>query len=470
MLDIYYHGAVSRISPEAPVPVFKKEGERFLLGGAGNVAVNLAAAGQRVSLMALRGRDIYGVQFRELCLQKGIDTRFLMESEKATTVKTRFLAEKRHQVLRMDVEDVSPIPDETAERLLSAFKDSVRDFDLVIMSDYMKGLLTEKFTQSLLKLAKSAGVPVLVDVKDTNLSKYKGAFLLKPNLLELRRMTGMPADSQEEIVRASAWLSKECECKYTLTTCGANGMVLVSADTARDSNAFWVKSTGHEVYDVTGAGDTAIAYMGACLANRFPIREAVRLANYAAGIQVSKVGASAVYLREVEAFYSGVNESLTHKLLNDEDIANFRGSHAHQTIVFTNGCFDIPHVGHIRYLREAAKLGDVLVVGLNSDASVRRLKGPERPVNCEQDRAEMLCAFSFVDYVAVFDEDTPRCLIETICPDVLVKGGDYAADEIVGADFVRARGGSVEVLPYVEGKSTTGILERIRFSGSGESV
>lgn len=464
MLDLYYYGNVDRISPEAPVPVFKREGERIVLGGAGNVAVNLAAANQRVSLMALTGRDSYGDKLRELCTYYRIDTRFLWQSDKPTTVKTRFLAERRHQVLRMDVEDVSPIPDETAERLLSAFKDSVRDFDLVIVSDYMKGLLTEKFMRGLFRIAGGAGVPVVVDVKDTRLEKYKGAFLLKPNLLELRRMTGMPAQSKEEITEASAWLAKACECRYVLTTCGARGMALV----APDSDAFWVNSTGHEVYDVTGAGDTAIAYLSACMANRFPVREAVRVANYAAGVQVSKVGASAVYLREVENFYAGVNDALTHKLIDGGELASFREKYAGKKIVFTNGCFDIPHVGHIRYLREAAKLGDVLVVGLNSDASVRRLKGPERPVNGERDRAEMLCAFGFVDYVTIFDEDTPRRLIETICPDVLVKGGDYTEDAIAGADFVRARGGQVTVLPYVEGKSTTGVLERIRLAGNGD--
>lgn len=468
MLDIYYYGGVDRISPEAPVPVFKREGERIVLGGAGNVAVNLAAANQRVSLMALTGRDSYGDKLRELCSYYGIDTRFLLQSEKPTTVKTRFLAERRQQVLRVDMEDARPIDDETAETALSALESGVRDFDLLIVSDYMKGLLTETFMRGLFRIADSAGVPALVDVKDARLKKYKGAFLLKPNLLELRRMTGMPAQSKEEIIEASAWLAKACECQYVLTTCGARGMALVRPETERVSDAFWVNSTGHEVYDVTGAGDTAIAYLGACLANRFPIREAVRVANYAAGVQVSKVGASAVYLREVEAFYSGVSEALTHKILNAGEIANFREKHANQTIVFTNGCFDIPHVGHIRYLREAAKLGDVLVVGLNSDASVRRLKGAERPVNRENDRAEMLCAFGFVDYVAIFGEDTPLNLIRAIQPDVLVKGGDYTEESIVGADFVRARGGNVVVLPYVEGKSTTKIVERIRLSGNGD--
>lgn len=324
-------------------------------------------------------------------------------------------------------------------------------------SDYLKGLLTYEFTQGVLKLAKQHNIPAIIDVKDPHIEKYQGAYLLKPNLKEIRDLTGMPAQTDEEIVEAAEALRKRCECKFVLCTCGARGMVLVG----ENHKPFFINSEVREVFDVSGAGDTTISYLAAAMANGVEMDDAVTIANYAAGIQVGKIGTSSVYMQEVRDFLSNEDNGSFHKILHAEDLETFRQDNADKKIVFTNGCFDILHVGHKRYLQQAATLGDILVVGVNSDESVRRLKGPERPVNNEQDRAEMLCALGFIDYVVIFGEDTPYELIKKIQPDVLVKGGDYKPEEVVGKNIVEARGGKLELIKFVEGKSTTNIINKI---------
>jgi D-beta-D-heptose 7-phosphate kinase/D-beta-D-heptose 1-phosphate adenosyltransferase len=457
MIDTYYNGDVKRISPEAPVPIFKKQSERSVLGGAANVAANLVAAGQKVSAMAIVGNDNNGDKLRTIFENQGINTDLVFSLNRLTTEKIRFLATNNQQVMRLDIEDASPITKFECERLLNALKEKIETFDLILISDYMKGLLTRDFTKGVLTLAKQKGIPAIVDVKDPAVGKYNGAYLLKPNLKELHELTGKSVDNDQEIIEASEYLMKTCNCKYILTTCGARGMVLVG-----ESEPYFIESVGKEVFDVTGAGDTTIAYLATCMANGFPMRNAVDIANYAAGIQVSKVGTSLVYWSEVREHLSNQEHGTIYKLLADQAIDEFRENYAGKKIVFTNGCFDIMHVGHIRYLQEAAKLGDLLVVGLNSDKSVKRLKGQERPINSEVERAEMLCALSFVDYVIIFEEDTPLELIKKIQPDILVKGGDYSNEYVVGTKEVVANGGKLILLPFVEGKSTTNIINKIK--------
>ena len=306
-------------------------------------------------------------------------------------------------------------------------------------------------------MAKEHGIPAIIDVKDPHVEKYHGAYLLKPNLKEIRDLTGMPAQSDDEIVEAADKLRTGCNCKYVLCTCGARGMVLVGEHTQPS----FIQSKGREVFDVSGAGDTTISYLAAAMANGMDMNDAVTIANYAAGIQVGKIGTSSVYMQEVRDFLSNEDNGTFHKILHAEDLETFRQDNADKKIVFTNGCFDILHVGHKRYLQEAATLGDILIVGVNSDDSVRRLKGPDRPVNSEQDRAEMLCAMGFIDYVVIFSEDTPYELIKKIQPDVLVKGGDYKPEEVVGKDIVEARGGELKLIKFVDGKSTTNIINKI---------
>lgn len=457
MLDIYFYGEIKRISPEAPVPVFKKKSESSVLGGAANVAANLIAAGQAVSIMSIVGNDTNGKMIKEKFERLGIDTKLLVSLERNTTVKTRFMTNSNQQVLRLDIEDTEIIDKANCEKMLVALEKRIKNFDLILLSDYLKGLFSYDFTQGVIQLAKEYDVPVIVDVKDPKIEKYKDAYLLKPNLNEIRTLTGIPAKSNKEIIEASEKLREMCNCKYVLTTCGAQGMVLIG-----EEEPYFIEAVGREVFDVTGAGDTTIAYLGTCLANSFPVKEAVEIANYAAGIQVSKVGTSSVYWREVREYLSEKKEGSLYKLLNMKAIKTFRKDHSNQKIVFTNGCFDILHIGHIRYLQESAKLGDILVIGINSDESIRRLKGSERPINSEKDRAELLCALGFVDYVVIFKEDTPFYLISEIQPDIIVKGGDYRPDQVVGKDIVEARGGKLVLIPFIEGKSTTNIINKIK--------
>lgn len=457
MLDTYYTGDVKRISPEAPVPVFRKKRERSVLGGAANVAANLVAAGQRVSMMSMIGNDANGEKLKMIFEKQGIDTELVVALDRKTTEKIRFLANNNQQVLRLDVEDTEPLKKEECERLLRTFSAQLDKFDLILLSDYLKGLLTYDFTQGILQLAKSKHIPTIIDVKDPELSKYKDAYLIKPNLKELQNLTVKSIKTDEEIIEASKYLRELCNCKYILTTCGARGMVLVG-----ENEPYFIDSVGQEVFDVTGAGDTTIAYLATCMVNGFTMKEAVDIANYAAGIQVSKVGTSSVYWREIREHLAEQDEGFTHKLLNGKAVDSFRTSNENKKIVFTNGCFDILHIGHIHYLQEAAKLGDMLVVGLNSDASVERIKGPKRPINSELERAEIMCALEFIDYVVIFEEDTPLNLIKKIQPDVLVKGGDYLNEYVVGTNEVEARGGKLVLIPFVEGKSTSNIIKKIQ--------
>lgn len=457
MLDSYFEGDIKRISPEAPVPVFRKKSERNVLGGAANVAANLIAAHQNVSMMSIIGNDETGKKLLGYFNEKGINTDFIEIQNRNTTIKTRFLASNNQQVLRLDLEDTDPISAKVCNDMLNKLESEIDNFQLILISDYLKGLLTPQFTQGVLKMAKKHNIPAIIDVKDPHIEKYHGAFLLKPNLKEIRDLTGMPARSDDEIIEAAETLCKRCDCQYVLCTCGAKGMVLVGKDT----EPFFIASEGKEVFDVSGAGDTTIAYLATAMANGLEMHDAVTLANYAAGIQVGKLGTSSVYLHEVRASLSGKNNGTTLKLLQPEDIEIFRTVNKDKKIVFTNGCFDILHVGHKRYLQAAAECGDILVVGVNSDDSVRRLKGPERPINGEQDRAEMLSAMGFIDYVAIFTEDTPYNLIKKIQPDVLVKGGDYKPEEVVGRDIVEARGGKLVLIDFVDGKSTTNIINKI---------
>lgn len=457
MLDTYFTGVVKRISPEAPVPVFKKRDERSVLGGAANVAANLIAAGQAVTIMSIIGRDKTGEELKNIFEKCGINTSLIVTLDRHTTEKTRFLAANNQQVLRLDIEDTDPLNSDECEEMLKLLDTQIASFDLILISDYLKGLLTYQFTHGLIQKAKEYNIPVIIDVKDTKTEKYKNAYLIKPNLKELQDLTGERVRTKEEIIAASKKLRMICHTEYILTTCGAKGMVLIG-----DGDPYFIESVGKEVFDVTGAGDTTIAYLAACMVNGFEMKDAVDIANYAAGIQVSKVGTSSVYWKEIREHITDYKNEVNHKILTGRAIDTFREENKNKKIVFTNGCFDILHIGHLRYMEQATKLGDILVIGLNSDASVRRLKGKERPINNQNDRAELLSALEFVDYIVIFDEDTPYELIKKIQPDVLVKGGDYNPDNVVGKDIVEARGGELRLLQFVEGKSTTNIINKIK--------
>lgn len=464
MLDAYHFGQVNRISPEAPVPVFLETGrERHVPGGAANVAVNIAAAGLQVSFCSVIGSDENGRMFLNLLRDNAVNTDLVKVSdERKTATKLRYIGPGNQQILRVDEEETRDIALSDIADLMCALENTVREYGVVVLSDYKKGFLSEEITQHLIRLANVNHIPVLVDVKDMAFRKYRNATILKPNRKELGLLTGMRAGSKEEAVKAASYLCRETPCSYVLATLGSEGMLLADKDGLIKD----VESTASEVFDVTGAGDTSAAYLAAGMAAGAEISDAVTIANYAAGIQVSKVGTSAVYPYEVyEAMRREGEEECGgcgRLNLNDKVTDVCRRKERGERIVFTNGCFDILHTGHLSYLREAKKLGDVLVVGLNSDHSVRRLKGDGRPVNRLKDREMMLSALSFVDYIIPFEEDTPARLINTIVPDVLVKGGDYAPENIVGAETVIQNGGEVKVLPFMEGHSTSGIIKKIQ--------
>lgn len=462
MLDRYHFGTVERISPEAPVPVFLQTGkETYTPGGAANVAVNLAAAGVQAEFCSIVGEDACGKILLERLKGDGVGTGYVaVTPERRTTLKLRYIGQGNQQILRVDEEDLSDVGVELVKDRLEALQEEISDFSVVVLSDYRKGFLTAALTRRLISMAGENGIPVLVDVKDPDYTKYADAFVLKPNRKELGMLTGRGTGNREEVIAAAVELCRNAPSAYVLTTLGADGMVLVD----KSGLVREVKSTASEVYDVTGAGDTSIAYLAAEMARGSSVEDAMVVANYAAGIQVSKVGTGVVYPDEVSAVMNRNKAWEKHPEDggDDELCALRQAKRSGKKIVFTNGCFDILHAGHISYLKRARQLGDILVVGLNSDASVKRLKGRERPVNPLDDRMLLLSALECVDYVIPFEEDTPARLIEQVVPDVLVKGGDYRIEDIVGGEFVRKNGGEVMVLPFVEGRSTTAVIRKIQ--------
>jgi D-beta-D-heptose 7-phosphate kinase / D-beta-D-heptose 1-phosphate adenosyltransferase len=459
MLDRYLWGTCDRVSPEAPVQVVNVQRESYALGGAGNVLANLRSLGAHVELVALVGRDFAQTPLARLLAEHGVAHDALVHDvARPTTVKTRVLA-AHHQLLRFDVESCVACSDEHAAAVIARVQERLGHSQVVILSDYGKGLLRPSVVRNLIEQCQRAGTPILIDPKGRDYAVYRGASLLTPNRREAAAAIGFALDSQADVTRAGRQLLHEHALGSCLITLSEDGMALFEADQEHR-----LPTQAREVFDVTGAGDTVIAAIAFGLATGLPMLEACRFANSAAGVVVGKLGSATVTLAELASAKRSastlepaakIRESVETLL---PELTRLRAEG--RTVVFTNGCFDILHAGHVQYLTQAAALGDVLVVGLNSDASVRRLKGAERPINTQADRALLLAALSAVSYVVPFAEDTPLALISQIEPHVLVKGGDYRAEDIVGGDVVRRAGGSVRVLPFVPGKSTTAMLER----------
>ncbi|HBI61550.1 MAG TPA: D-glycero-beta-D-manno-heptose 1-phosphate adenylyltransferase [Lachnospiraceae bacterium] len=466
MLDTYHFGKVDRISPEAPVPVFLETGrKKHVPGGAANVAVNIAAIGVPVDLCAVVGKDEAANKLKALLTSQNVDIRMICESQgRRTTNKLRYIGPNNQQILRVDEEDASDIPFEEIADIFDNISAQIEQYGLFLISDYQKGLLTDEIAQAFIRMANGHRIPVLADVKGSRISKYRNATLLKPNRKELSDLTGMGTDSREMVIAAAESLCEAAACRYVLTTLGAEGMLLVE----RGQVAKEVKSVAKEVYDVTGAGDTSIAYLAAELVLGKDIMEAMEISNHAAGLQVSRVGTSIIYPEEVAQAMDRQGSCGKDKWLDFYQEDGLRRLKEKQRngckVVFSNGCFDILHAGHVAYLEEARKMGDLLVIGVNTDASVKRLKGSRRPINPLADRMTLLAALEAVDFVVPFQEDTPLELIKKIGPDVLVKGGDYRVEEIVGAKEVLANGGEVRVLPFLEGRSTTNMIEKMQNS------
>jgi len=457
MLDHYIWGEAERISPEAPVPVVHARREEQRLGGAGNVAANLAALGAEVTCFGLLGRDQAGEAVLGLLQERGAVTDGLLREEGRPTVqKIRILA-RNQQMLRVDREDTRPL--EAAERLLEGLRET--PWDALVASDYGKGALPVPLLQGLFALARERGAPVVVDPKGRDYGRYRGATAVTPNRREAEEALGRPLPDAAALAREGEELRRAAGTTALLVTLGAEGMFLLR----ESAPPLHVPTEARAVYDVTGAGDTVVAALAMALGGGLEWEVAVRLANAAAGLAVARVGTVAVGRTELLHHLEPV--ALAGKVLPLGDGAALEMAmgalrRRARRVVFTNGCFDLLHAGHVRFLQAACNLGDALVVGLNSDDSVRRLKGPDRPFNTLEDRAEILAALDCVDLVVPFAEDTPEELIRRVRPEVLVKGADYRDREVVGADFVRGIGGEVRLVELHPGRSTSGLAERIR--------
>ncbi|MGR3808566.1 bifunctional D-glycero-beta-D-manno-heptose-7-phosphate kinase/D-glycero-beta-D-manno-heptose 1-phosphate adenylyltransferase HldE [Pasteurella testudinis] len=456
MLDRYWFGATNRISPEAPVPVVRVQNNEERAGGAANVAMNIASLNVAVKLLGLIGQDEAGISLGKMLQQQRITCDFVALNTHPTITKLRILS-RHQQLLRLDFEE--NFHDVESAVLLQKLQDSIAQSGALVLSDYGKGTLND--VQQMIKLARAANVPVLIDPKGTDFERYRGATLLTPNLSEFEAVVGHCADDQA-IFEKGLQLIAQYELEALLVTRSEKGMTLLRPN----AEPFHLPTEAKEVFDVTGAGDTVISVLATAIADGRSLEEACYLANVAAGIVVGKLGTSTVTPVELEnAIHHrdeigfGIMDELRLKTIVAE--AKARG----EKIVMTNGCFDILHPGHVSYLENARKLGDRLIVAVNSDQSVKRLKGESRPINPLIARMAVLAGLSSVDWVVEFKEDTPQRLIGEILPDLLVKGGDYKAEEIAGSQEVWANGGEVRVLNFENGYSTSSVVKKIQQLG-----
>jgi len=452
MLDQYWQGATQRISPEAPVPVVRIEAQSERPGGAGNVALNVAAVGGRPILLGLIGADEAGVRLERLLSEQGVTCR-LHRVARRTISKLRVLS-RNQQLIRLDFDD--RIEPGDPHVFLAEYERLLGEVACVILSDYAKGTL--EAVSEMIRLARQQGIPVLIDPKGNDFLRYAGATLLTPNLAEFESVVGACRNETELADRGEA-LRDRLALAALLITRGEQGMTLIEAGRP----VRHLPARAREVYDVTGAGDTVVAILGAGLAAGQRLAEAVAVANLAAGVVVGKLGAATVSREEIAAAMHA-HSPLPRGVTQEAELLDLveRARRAGERIVMTNGCFDLLHPGHVAYLEQAKALGDRLVVAVNDDASVRRLKGVGRPVNPLPSRMAVLAGLAAVDWVVSFSEDTPERLICRVRPDILVKGGDYRPEDIAGGACVRAAGGEVRVLPYVAGHSTSNLIASIR--------
>lgn len=460
MVDRFVYGEVTRLSAEAPIPVLARRREMVMLGAAGNVARNVSALGGQVALVGVIGSDIEGREALRLVGDDGrIEGALVTDTARPTTLKTRFIS-GGHQLLRVDVEETDAVSAETSVRLARAVRDVAPGSGVIILSDYGKGIVTDE----VIAACRNSGLPVLVDSKARSFQRYGAVDVIKPNASELARASGLPTGTDAEVEAALARALELCEARAILVTRAAQGMSLA----VRGQAVRHFPGSPREVFDVSGAGDTAIAALGTGLAAGKSIEDAIAFALLASGVAVGKVGTATVTPDElVEAALSAHMAAAEAKVATVarmvEEIARWRARGLR--VGFTNGCFDILHRGHVAYLAQARSWCDRLIVGVNSDRSVRALKGEGRPVNDLESRALVLAGLASVDLVAPFDEDTPLELIRSARPDVLIKGADYTESEVVGGDLVRGWGGEVRLAPLVEGYSTTAAIRRMAGEG-----
>ncbi len=455
MIDHYLWGSCDRISPEAPVQVVNVKNESTVLGGAGNVINNLKTLGAQVDVISVIGGCEISDELKDLLSNINVNSKYLItQKNRITSKKSRIIASQQ-QVVRYDRESTDEINNTSQDLILESFKSIIKNYNGVLLSDYGKGVLTSELTQSIITIANQNNKKVLVDPKGLDYSKYKGAYLLTPNKKEASEATQINIKDGTSLTQAITKLKNECDLDVSLITLSEQGVAIFD-DTLRTH-----PTVAREVFDVTGAGDTVLASLGFALACEYNIDDAVKFANLAAGVVVGKIGSATATLNEIIEYESSLNKSTSDehiKTLDEITVLSTELKARDKKIVFTNGCFDILHAGHVRYLETAKSYGDVLILGLNSDRSVTALKGEDRPINTQLDRAYILAALEAVDYIVIFDEDTPYDLIKAVKPHVLVKGGDYEGKEVVGQDIAD----ELKLVQFVNGKSTTKTIEKIQ--------
>lgn len=454
MLDRFVYGNVERISPESPVPVLHKTKSLCVPGGAGNVARNIASLGGMPLLIGLLGKDEAGETIKnELKNDSITETYFFQKKEFLTTEKTRFISQGQ-QLLRVDQEKIEAINEIVEEEIINYIK--TVNCDAIILSDYGKGIFLKTLAQKVIHYFQDKK-PIIIDPKGKDYSRYKGAFLITPNLKELEDVYGKKISTQEELFHAGRKIQEEFDFKRCVITQGPQGMTFLG----EKEDCFWIPSKAKEVYDVSGAGDTVIAALSLCIANKIDFYNSCQIANLAAGIVVGKLGTATVKKKELESFIQG-SFSQAYESINDlkEQIEEWKRKGL--KVGFTNGCFDLIHLGHLHLLEEASLLCDKLIVAINSDQSIKRLKGPERPIQTEKSRSKILSSLSLIDAVIVFEEDTPLNLIESLNPDIIFKGGDYTKEKIVGSDIIIEKGGEVVIINLKEGYGTTKLVNQMK--------
>jgi D-beta-D-heptose 7-phosphate kinase/D-beta-D-heptose 1-phosphate adenosyltransferase len=446
MVDHYLYGDVDRVSPEAPVQVVDIKSEELLMGGAGNVINNLLGLGARVGVCSVIGDDSGGEFLQRRLGEKGVVKEGLtIQKDRRTSKKSRIIS-SHQQILRVDREDKCDISKKSEELILVRASIILEFYDLVIISDYGKGVMSDTLTSGIIELANSKKIPILVDPKGSDYSKYKRATLITPNKKEAELAVGFAINDNKTLKEALKILKDTLDLNYSIITLSEDGIAML------EDEVITIPTVAKDVFDVTGAGDTVIAAIAVSLVQNRPIIDALEYANRAAAVAVSHVGCYAVQASDIES------DIPIKKIVSLDELTN--SLKRDKKVVFTNGCFDILHSGHVRYLKEAKSFGDILIIGLNGDDSIKRLKGSSRPINEFNDRAEVLASLDMVDFIVKFDSDTPYDLIKTIKPDILVKGGDYKDKEVVGSDLCK----ELRLVDFVDGKSTTDIIKRARES------
>ncbi|MDI6730967.1 MAG: D-glycero-beta-D-manno-heptose-7-phosphate kinase [Candidatus Margulisbacteria bacterium] len=458
MLDEHIWSNVTRISPEAPIPIADVQRITHVPGGSGNVAANISALGAYPYLVGIIGQDSSGAKLCKALKQAHVPTQYLIkDNQRPTILKSRIIAGSQH-VVRVDREDRTDLPNTLKEQIVKAVQHIIPLVDAVVISDYGKGLVTEETSQAVISSCRKYNKPVAVDPKGENYQKYRQATIITPNQKEASVASRINITDRTGLRKSGHTLLRQTKCKFILITRGKEGMSLFSSQSKEQH----IPALARDVFDITGAGDTVIAVLTLTLAAGADMKDAVVLANIAASVVVGKVGTTPCSKWELEEAIAG-HESIARKIKTQKELTNITKNlrSAQEKIVFTNGCFDILHLGHVRYLREAKKYGDVLIIGLNSDNSVKLLKGKDRPYVSELERAEILASLECVDYVVIFSESRPDNLIKLIKPDFHIKGGDYKAAGLPERKLVESLGGKVLVIPPIEGRSTTNIVKRI---------